>query len=48
MENPNYKNENIGKNYLHNVQKSKFLKVKKSAFRIRKTFYRVKPLRIKR
>ena len=29
MENSNYQNENIEKNYLHNVEKSQFLKVKK-------------------
>ena len=29
MENPNYKNENIEKNYLHNAEKGQFLKVKK-------------------
>ena len=30
MENPNYKNENTEKNYLHNVEKTQFLKVKKN------------------
>ena len=30
MENPNYKNENTEKNYLHNVEKNQFLKVKKN------------------
>ena len=30
MENPNYKNENTEKNYLNNVEKSQFLKVKKN------------------
>ena len=29
MENPSYKNENIDRKYLNNIQKNQFLKVKK-------------------
>ena len=38
MENPNYKNKNIEKKYLNNMQKSQFLKVKNNLVELEKRF----------
>ena len=40
MENPNYKNENIERKNLKNIQKDQFLKVKNSLLELEKYFYR--------
>ena len=34
MENPNYKNENIERKYLNNLQKNQFLKLKNILFEL--------------
>ena len=39
MENLGYKNKNIERKYLKNMQNNQFLRVKKYSFRIRKRFY---------
>ena len=41
---PNYKNKNVGTKHLHNNQKNRR---KRIAFRIRKWFYKIKRWRIK-
>ena len=48
MENPNYKNKNIEKKYLSNMQKKTICKGKEYSFRIRKIFLRIERQRIKR
>ena len=48
MENLNYKNENIERKYLKNMQKNKSFKGKEYIFRIRKRFYRIERQRIER
>ena len=47
MENPNYKNKNIEKKYLNNMQKKKFLKVKNSLLEIEKDFIELKDRELK-
>ena len=46
MENLNYKNENIERKYLKNVQKNKFLKVKNNLLELNKDFYRTERQKI--
>ena len=41
MENSNCKSENIETKYLKNMRKNRFLKVKNSLFKIRKSFYKI-------
>ena len=42
MEYANFKNENIEKKYLNNMQKSRFLKVKNSLLELKKAFIELK------
>ena len=42
MENPNYKNENIERKYLNNMQKNHFLNVKNSLLESEKDFIDLK------
>ena len=46
MENLNYKNENIERKYLKNVQKNQFSKVKNSFLELKKDFYRTERQKI--
>ena len=48
MENPSYKNENVKRIYLNNMQKNRFLKIKNSLLELEKRFYRIERQRIKR
>ena len=41
-ENPNYKNENIERKYLNNIEKNQFLKVKNSLLELEKDFIELK------
>ena len=47
MENLNYKNENIGRKYLKNMQKNQFLKVKNSLLELEKDFIKLKDRELK-
>ena len=42
IENPSYKNENVERKYLNNMQKSQFLKIKKSLLESEKDFIELK------
>ena len=42
MEYSNFKNENIEKKYLNNMQKSRFLKVNNSLLELKKAFIELK------
>ena len=42
MENPSYKNENIERKYLNNMQKNQFLKVSNSFLELEKDFIELK------
>ena len=44
MENPNYKNENIERKYLTNIQKNQFLKVKNNLLELEKDFIELKDI----
>ena len=47
MENQNYKNENIERTYLKNIQKNQFLKVKNSLLELEKDFIKLKDRELK-
>ena len=47
MENPNYKNENVERIYLNNLQKNQFLKVKNSLLELEKDFTELKDRELK-
>ena len=47
IENPSYKNENVERKYLNNMQKSPFLKVKKSPLESEKDFIELKAREVK-
>ena len=47
MENPSYKNENTERKYLKNMQKSQFVKVKKSLLELQKDFLELKDRELK-
>ena len=47
IENPSYKNENVERKYLNNMQKSPFLKVKKSLLESEKDFIELKAREVK-
>ena len=47
MENPSYKNENIERKYLNNIQKKQFLKVKNSILELGKDFIELKDRELK-
>ena len=47
MENPNYRNGNIEKKYLRNMQKNQFLKVKNSLLELEKDFIELKDRELK-
>ena len=42
MENPSYKNENIERKYLNNMQKNQLLKIKNSPLELEKDFIELK------
>ena len=42
MENPSYKNRNIERKYLNNMQKNQFLRVKNSLLELEKDFIELK------
>ena len=47
MENPSYKNENIERKYLNNMQKNQFLKVSNSLLELEKDFIELKDTELK-
>ena len=47
MENLNYKNENIEKNYLNNMRKNQILKVKNSLLELEKNFIELRDSELK-
>ena len=47
MENPNYKNENIEKIHLNNMQKNQFLKIKKNLLELEKDLMELKDRELK-
>ena len=47
MENPNYKNENIEKKHLNNMQKNQFLKIKKNLLELEKDLMELKDRELK-
>ena len=47
MENPSYKNENIERKYLNNMQKNQFLKVNNSLLELEKDFIELKDTELK-
>ena len=47
MENPNYKNQNIERKYLNNMQKNQFLKVKNSLLELEKDFMELRDRQLK-
>ena len=47
MENLDYKNENVERKYLKNIQKNQFLKVKNSLLELEKYFMELKDIELK-
>ena len=47
MENLDYKNENVERKYLKNIQNNQFLKVKKSLLELEKYFMELKDIELK-